>query len=307
MPAESLPERVASTSRAIRLALAQFAVPTDASEARARVERAIAAAAAGRADLVALPELCLLPYFPVESATEAFDLAEPIPGPASDWLGEIASGVGVAINTTLFERIAAGVYANTSVLVDREGRLVATYRKAHIPDDPGFGEKYYFTPGDRACAVATLDTDAGPLRVGLLVCWDQWYPEAARLAALQGAELLLYPTAIGWAPDEAAEHAAQHDAWRTMHRGHAIANAVYVAAANRVGVERETTFWGGSCVVAPDGAVLGEMGHADDGVAVVDIDRAAIERQRRFWPFLRDRRIDLYGGLTRRWLGEPEP
>ncbi|MEM9251263.1 MAG: nitrilase-related carbon-nitrogen hydrolase [Planctomycetota bacterium] len=271
------------------------------------MERAIDTAVDERADLVALPELCTLPYFPVEPSLEVFDLAEPIPGPTSAWLSAVARRAGVAVNTTAFERVAAGVYANTSLLIDQHGQVVATYRKAHIPDDPGFGEKYYFTPGDRACEVATLDTDSGPLRVGLLVCWDQWYPEAARLAALQGAELLLYPTAIGWAPDEEAEHSAQHDAWRTMHRGHAIANAVYVAAANRVGVERDTTFWGSSCVVAPDGAMLGEMGHADEGVIVVDIDLELIERQRRAWPFLRDRRIDLYGGLTRRWLGESEP
>lgn len=288
----------------MRLALAQFAVPAVIDAAIERVAAVVADAAADCADLVAMPELCTLPYFPVEPSPEVFDLAEPIPGPTSERLAELASGSAIALNTTLFERVAPGLYANTSVLIDRTGRVVATYRKAHIPDDPGFGEKYYFTPGDAPCAVATLDTEAGPLRVGLLVCWDQWYPEAARLATLQGAELLLYPTAIGWSPDEAAYHTAQHDAWRTTHRGHAIANAVYVAAVNRVGVERETAFWGGSLAVDSAGAVVGEMGHDGAGVVTVDLDLALIERQRRAWPFLRDRRIDLYGGLCRRWLDE---
>lgn len=290
----------------MRLALAQFAIPDRGEAAFDRVASAVASGASNGADLVALPELCTLPYFPAEPLPEMFDLAEPIPGPTSERLGEIARRSGVALNTTLFERVAAGLYANTSALFDRTGRLVATYRKAHIPDDPGFGEKYYFTPGDEPCVVATLETEAGSARVGLLVCWDQWYPEAARLAALRGAELLLYPTAIGWSPDEVEEHAAQHDAWRTAHRGHAIANGVYVAASNRVGVELGTDFWGGSLVAGPDGRVLGEMSHRDEGVLVLEIDRAAIERQRRVWPFLRDRRIELYGGLTRRWLGEGE-
>jgi len=289
----------------MKLALIQHAVPPDASAAGQRIGDLVATAAERGADLVALPELCTLPYFPVQADPATFDLAEPIPGPTSDFFADLARRHGVAINTSLFERVAPGLYANTAVLFDRVGRLVATYRKAHIPDDPGFGEKYYFTPGDEPCAVASLDTNRGPVRVGLLVCWDQWYPEPARLAALRGAELLLYPTAIGWLPDEADHHAAQHDAWRTMHRSHAIANACYVAAVNRLGVERDTTFWGASMVIDPAGSVVTQLPHDAEEVALVELDIAAIESQRRLWPFLRDRRIDLYGGLTQRWLGEP--
>jgi len=290
----------------MKLALAQHAVPSDASAAMQCIAGLVATAAERGADLVALPELCTLPYFPVEADPAMFDLAEPIPGPTSDAFAELARRHGVAINTSLFERVAPGLYANTAVLYDRAGQLIATYRKAHIPDDPGFGEKYYFTPGDEPCGVATLETTSGPVCMGMLVCWDQWYPEPARLAALRGAELLLYPTAIGWLPEEAEDHAAQHDAWRTMHRSHAIANACYVAAVNRLGMERDTTFWGASMLVDPAGSVVAQMPHDAEEVAVVEVDTRAIEPQRRLWPFLRDRRIDLYGGLTKRWIDRPD-
>ena len=232
-----------------------------------------------------------------------FDRAEPIPGPSTQYLGELAKRHGVVIVGSLFERRAAGLYHNTAVVLETDGRLVGTYRKMHIPDDPGFYEKFYFTPGDRG--FEPIDTSVG--RLGVLVCWDQWYPEAARLMALAGAELLLYPTAIGWDPDdEQDEKNRQRDAWILSHRGHAVANGLPVLSCNRVGREASPLgasgidFWGHSHVLGPQGEFLAKAGTAP-AVLTCDIDLARSEQVRRIWPFLRDRRIDAYGDLLRRY------
>jgi len=210
----------------------------------------------------------------------------------------LARELGVAIAGSVFEKRAAGLYHNTSVLLNESGELIGQYRKMHIPDDPGFCEKFYFSPGD----LGFQTVSAGGTRAGMLVCWDQWFPEAARLTAMQGAELLLYPSAIGWVDGEGeADQRAQREAWRTVQRSHAIANGVYVAAVNRLGREGSTTFWGGSFVADPAGQVVAEAGEREEQVLLADLDPAAIEAWRRGWPFLRDRRVDAYGGLTRKW------
>ena len=268
------------------------------------VERAIGfvrqAQRAG-ANIVCLQELFRTPYFCQSEEAANFDLAEPIPGPTSERLSQLGKELGVVIVASLFERRAAGLYHNTAIVLDADGALVGRYRKTHIPDDPAYYEKYYFAPGDLGfVAVKTKFAT-----VGVLVCWDQWYPEAARLTALRGAEIIFYPTAIGWHPSEKAEHGVkQASAWQTMQRAHAIANGVYVAAANRVGHEGPKSggieFWGGSFVADPFGVVLKEAGRGDEEVLVVRCDRQHLEQVRRHWPFLRDRRIDLYADLTRR-------
>ena len=262
-------------------------------EALARV-----AEAAGRgAGLVVLPELFLSPYPCQQEDPARFDAAEPIPGPATEALGKAAARHEVVIVSSHFERRAPGVYHNTALTFDADGSLAGRYRKMHIPDDPLYYEKFYFTPGDLGFqAIATRVGSIGPL-----VCWDQWFPEAARLAALGGATLLCYPTAIGWQHDEGmAVEAAQHDAWETVQRGHAIANGVFVAAVNRVGPEGGIRFWGRSFVADPFGRVLARASDREPELLVVDLDRAAVEQTRRHWPFLRDRRIDAYADLTRR-------
>ena len=266
----------------------------------ANVARALAGieeAAAQRADLVCLQELFRTPYPCQSENTARFDLAEPIPGPTTEALGKVAAARGVGVVASLFERRTEGLYHNTAVTFDAGGRIVGTYRKMHVPDDPLYYEKFYFTPGDLGFGAAQV----GGARVGTLVCWDQWFPEAARLTALAGAQVLVYPTAIGWQFDEgAAVDAAQHDAWETSQRAHAIANGVFVAAVNRVGTEGEIRFWGQSFVADPFGRVLARAPVDQEAVLVVECDLAEIERVRRDWPFLRDRRIDAYGDLTRR-------
>jgi N-carbamoylputrescine amidase len=276
-------------------------------EPEANLERAVArvrqAAEAG-AQVVCLQELFRSPYFCQRQDPALFDLAEPIPGPSTERLGRVARETGTVVVASLFERRAAGVYHNTAAVLDADGSLLGLYRKMHIPDDPLYYEKYYFTPGD--LGFRAFDTRFG--RVGVLVCWDQWYPEGARLTALQGAEVLLYPTAIGWHPSEKAEHgAAQHQAWELIQRSHAVANGVYVAAVNRVGYEQGGAgggleFWGASFVSDPFGTVLQRASHDREEVLVVPCDRRRLEEVRRNWPFLRDRRIDAYGGLTRRLI-----
>lgn len=264
------------------------------AKAAARVEEA-----AGRgAKVVCLQELFRSPY-PCQSEDERrFDWAEPIPGPSTEALGKVAARCGVSIVASLFERRAEGLYHNTAVAIDAGGRIASLYRKMHIPDDPLYYEKYYFAPGDTGFPSVAL----GPARVSMLVCWDQWFPEAARLAALGGAQILFYPTAIGWQFDEGADvDAAQHDAWETAQRAHAIANGVYVVAVNRVGREGDVRFWGQSFVADPFGRVLARASSADEEILVVECDLAQIERTRRLWPFLRDRRIDAYDGLLRRF------
>ena len=278
------------------------------SDPIANLDRAVShirEAARRGARVVCLPELFRTPYFCQREDAALFDLAEPIPGPTSDALAKIARELGVVVVASLFERRAAGVYHNTAVVLDADGTERGRYRKMHIPDDPLYYEKFYFTPGD--LGFRAFDTAVG--KVGTLVCWDQWYPEAARLTALAGADVLFYPTAIGWHPREKAEYgAAQVNAWQVMQRAHAIANGVYVAAVNRVGHEGSSDggieFWGTSFVSDPFGVVIAEAPRDDEAVLVVECDRAHQEDVRRNWPFLRDRRIDAYAPISKRLLDE---
>jgi N-carbamoylputrescine amidase len=278
------------------------------------LERAIAYVreAAGRgAKVVCLPELFQTQYFCQREDTVLFDLAEPIPGPTSTRLAEVARQQGVALIASLFEKRAAGIYHNTAAVFDADGALRGIYRKMHIPDDPLYYEKYYFTPGD--LGFRAFDTRAAG-RIGALVCWDQWYPEGARLTALQGAQVLFYPTAIGWHPAEKERYgASQHDAWRTIQRAHAIANGVYVAVVNRVGFENGDIrgnrapgegleFWGGSFICDPFGTVIAEAPHDKEEILIAEVDVSKLEDIRRNWPFLRDRRIDSYAPITNRYL-----
>jgi N-carbamoylputrescine amidase len=270
----------------------------------------IRAAARLGAQIVCLPELFRTQYFCQREDTRLFELAEAIPGPSTQRLAEVARESRVAIVASLFERRAAGIYHNTAVTLNADGAIAGVYRKMHIPDDPLYYEKYYFAPGD--LGFQAVDTAVG--RVGTLVCWDQWYPEGARLTALQGAEVLFYPTAIGWHPAEKEEFGeAQYDAWQTVQRAHAISNGVYVAGVNRVGVEHGDVmgnradgpgleFWGGSFLSDPFGRVIAQASHDKEEILLGEIDLALIEETRRNWPFLRDRRIDAYGPITKRFL-----
>jgi N-carbamoylputrescine amidase len=264
----------------------------------------IRAAAAQGAQVVCLPELFRSPYFCQSEDAVHFALAEPIPGPSTEALGAVARQAGVIVIASLFERRAPGLYHNTAVVIGADGAMVGSYRKMHIPDDPGYYEKFYFTPGDLGfCA---LGTPVG--RLGILICWDQWYPEAARLVAMAGADIIFYPTAIGWHPREKAQHgAAQRDAWRTVQRGHAIANGLYIAAVNRVGCEMPAgppglEFWGTSFLADPFGVVVAEASVDREETLIATVDPARIEEVRQAWPFLRDRRIDAYAGIERRFL-----
>jgi N-carbamoylputrescine amidase len=270
----------------------------------------IRTAAARGAQIVCLPELFRTQYFCQREELALFDLAEPIPGPSTEALSVVARELGVVIVASLFERRAPGLYHNTAVTLNADGAIASVYRKMHIPDDPLYYEKYYFTPGDLGFKAA--DTAHG--RIGTLVCWDQWYPEGARLTALQGAEILFYPTAIGWHPAEKAEFGeAQYDAWQTIQRAHAIANGVYVAGVNRVGHEQGDIlgnraegqgleFWGGSFLADPFGRIITKASHTDEEILIATLDLGLMEETRRNWPFLRDRRIDAYGGITKRFL-----
>ncbi len=277
------------------------------ADAKANLEHAIEMlhqASRSGAQILLLPELFLTQYFCQRCDASVFDLAESIPGPTTDRLSAVAKSLGKVIVASLFERRAAGLYHNTAVVFDADGTMLGLYRKMHIPDDPLFYEKYYFTPGDLGFKV--FPTKFG--KVGVLVCWDQWYPEGARLTALQGADLLVYPTAIGWHPAEKAQYGtAQHSAWETIQRSHAIANGIHVASINRVGHEvivgEGLEFWGGSFVSDPFGVLLAKGSHQQEEVLVTECDPARMEEVRRNWPFLRDRRIDAYGGLTSRYLG----
>lgn len=284
-----------------RLGLVQMRCDTDPAKNMAKAEERIRQAAQAGAQIVCLPELFLTPYFCQKQDIALFDLAEPIPGPSSERLSRVAKETGAVVVASLFEKRAVGVYHNTAIVFDCDGAMLGIYRKMHIPDDPLYFEKYYFTPGD--LGFRCFETKRA--RIGTLVCWDQWFPEGARLTALRGAELLVYPTAIGWHPKEKQEYGvSQYDAWRTVQRGHAIANGVYVAAINRVGHEGPRDggleFWGGSFVSDPFGVVLKQGSHDQEELIVVDCDRRRIEDVRRNWPFLRDRRIDAYQGVTER-------
>ncbi len=293
------------TSRTLRVALLQERDRGSIEANLAAIDVATARAAVAGAQLVLLQELHNGPYFCQHESVDEFDRAEAIPGDSTERLSALARRHGVVLVASLFERRAAGLYHNTAVVFDSDGTLVGKYRKMHIPDDPGFLEKFYFTPGD--LGFAPIDTSVG--RLGVLVCWDQWYPEAARLMALAGAELLLYPTAIGWDPNDVdAEKARQRDAWITVQRGHAVANGLPLLAVNRTGFEaapdgtgRGIQFWGSSFVAGPQGEFLAQAGEAEPELLVCDIDLARSEAVRRIWPFLRDRRIDAYGDLLRRY------
>lgn len=288
----------------MKIGLIQQASAATAEENRRRLAERIAEAAAAGAELVVLQELHDSLYFCQTESTDNFDLAEPVPGAATEFYGEVARRYGVVLVTSLFERRAAGLYHNTAVVFERDGSIAGRYRKMHIPDDPAYYEKFYFTPGD--LGFRPIRTSVGVL--GVQVCWDQWYPEGARLMALHGAEILIYPTAIGWeSSDTEQEQSRQLDAWRTVQRGHAVANGLPVVAVNRCGHEddpsgatRGIEFWGHSFVAGPQGEILAEAG-TEPCVKVVDVDMKRCEQVRRWWPFLRDRRIDEFDDLLRRY------
>jgi N-carbamoylputrescine amidase len=264
-------------------------------KALARIEDA----AKKGATVVCLQELFRSQYFCQKEDVALFALAEPIPGPTTEAIAKVARRHKLVVIASLFERRAAGVYHNTAVIIERDGSIGGMYRKMHIPDDPLYYEKFYFTPGD--LGFRTHDTSAG--KCGVLVCWDQWFPEGARLTALSGAQVLFYPTAIGWLPTETEEmNLAQHQAWETIQRAHAIANGVFVVAVNRVGREGQLTFWGQSFVADPFGRIVAKASSDREENLIVELDLARIEETRQNWPFLRDRRIDMYGGLTARLL-----
>lgn len=271
----------------------------DRDDNRQRLAEKITLLAQQGAELIVLQELHNGLYFCQTEDVNVFDQAEPIPGPSTEFFGALAKELGVVIVTSLFERRATGLYHNTAVVLEKDGTIAGKYRKMHIPDDPGYYEKFYFTPGD--LGFQPIDTSVG--RLGVLVCWDQWYPEAARLMALAGAQLLIYPTAIGYDPnDTREEQERQRMAWQTIQRGHAVANGLPVVTVNRVGDEDGVPFWGTSFVAGPQGELLYEAPVDQEAIAVVEVDMQRSEQVRRWWPFLRDRRIDAYTNLTRRFI-----
>jgi N-carbamoylputrescine amidase len=295
----------------LHVGLVQMQMGEDPEQNMHRAMDGVREAARDGADVVCLPELFRSRYFCQTEDPTNFSLAEAIPGPSTEQLAALSAELEVTIVASLFEERAPGLYHNTTAVLDRDHGYVGKYRKMHIPDDPRYYEKYYFTPGD--LGFKSFDTEAGNL--GVLICWDQWYPEAARLTALQGAEVLFYPTAIGWHPDEKeACGEAQREAWITAQRAHAIANGCFVAAVNRVGFEPDPTsdgdegieFWGTSFLIAPDGQFLARLPEDQEAVEVVACERARISDLRHGWPFFRDRRIDAYGGLTQRFIDESE-
>ncbi|HEY4899245.1 MAG TPA: carbon-nitrogen hydrolase [Terriglobales bacterium] len=296
--------------RNFTIGIVQMSCTPDPAENMERAIKHVRDAAKQGAELICLPELFQTQYFCQREDITLFELAEPIPGPATQRLAEVSRELKITLIASLFERRAPGVYHNTAAILDQNGSLLGIYRKMHIPDDPLYYEKYYFTPGD----LGFKAFDAGFGKFGTLVCWDQWYPEGARLTAAQGANVLFYPTAIGWHPDEKAQYGeAQYDAWRTIQRAHAIANGVYVAAVNRVGFEtgnirgnvatsKGLEFWGGSFIADPFGQIIAEAPHDKEMVLLAEVDIHRIEDVRRNWPFWRDRRIDAYAPITQRFL-----
>ena len=292
----------------MKTALIQLRCTADVEANKARLAASIAQAAQQGAQLVVLQELHNSLYFCQTEQTDLCDLAEPIPGPSTEFYGALARQHGVVLVTSLFERRAAGLYHNTAVVLETDGSIAGIYRKMHIPDDPAYYEKFYFTPGD--LGFHPIQTSVG--RLGVQVCWDQWYPEGARLMALQGAELLIYPTAIGYeSSDTPQEQERQREAWTTVQRGHAVANGLPVIAVNRTGHEPDPsgqtngiTFWGSSFVAGPQGEFLARASQDKEEILLVDIDLKRSENVRRWWPFLRDRRIEAFGGLTRRYIDD---
>ena len=305
-----MPSREEILADNFRVGLVQMSAMPDPDKNLQKAVDGLQQAAAKGAQIVCLPELFRTQYFCQREDTSLFDLAEAIPGPTTQRLAEAAKQLGIVVVGSLFEKRAAGVYHNTAVMFDADGSLRGIYRKMHIPDDPLYYEKYYFTPGD--LGFKAFDTQVG--RIGTLVCWDQWYPEGARLTALQGAQVLFYPTAIGWHPDEKEQYGtAQHEAWQTIQRAHAIANGLYVCAVNRVGHEngdirgnkapgKGLEFWGGSFIADPFGRIIAKASHEKEEILIGDVDIRLIEDTRRNWPFLRDRRIDSYGLITSRLI-----
>ena len=294
-----------------KVGLIQMRCTSEPDENLARAKDMVREAAKKGANIVCLPELFLTQYFCQREDAALFDLAEAVPGPTTEALAPLAKELNIVLIASLFEKRARGLYHNTAAMLDADGSVKGIYRKMHIPDDPLYYEKFYFTPGD--LGFKAFDTNVG--RIGTLVCWDQWYPEGARLTALQGAEILFYPTAIGWHPAEKEQYGvAQHDAWRTIQRAHAIANGVFVCVVNRVGHEDGNIrgnkakeglglqFWGGSFVADPFGRILVEGSHDKEEVLIADIDLKLLEDTRRNWPFLRDRRIESYGAIGHRFL-----
>ncbi|MEX2189436.1 MAG: carbon-nitrogen hydrolase, partial [Bacteroidota bacterium] len=287
--------------------LIQMSVGTDVAENLKKAVHKIEEAAGKGAKVVCLPELFRSQYFCQHEDAANFDLAESVPGPTTEAIGTLAKKLGAVIIAPIFERRATGVYHNSAAIMDSDGTMAGFYRKMHIPDDPAYYEKYYFTPGD--LGFKAVESSVG--RIGTLICWDQWYPEGARLTALQGAEILFYPTAIGWHPQEKEQYGKdQRDAWITVQRGHAIANGLYVAAVNRIGHEIPAKggagieFWGTSFIADPQGVVLAEASVDKEEILIAEVSTARIEDVRRNWPFLRDRRIDAYSPITRRFLDD---
>ncbi|MGC1479457.1 MAG: carbon-nitrogen hydrolase [Chthoniobacterales bacterium] len=295
---------MSASSGKVKVGLIQSRSVADPKGNLAIAERGIRSAAERGAQIICLQELFLTPYFCQSEDHANFELAEPIPGPTTETLSAVAGELGVVLVASLFERRAPGVYHNTAAVIDADGTYLGKYRKMHIPDDPLFYEKFYFTPGD--LGFQAYETRFG--KIGVCVCWDQWYPEAARLTALRGAQILFYPTAIGWHPTEKAEYGSrQHSAWETVQRGHAVANGCYVAAPNRVGLETPIggdgiEFWGQSFICDPSGVILDKAPDDEESILVTEVDLASVDTQRTHWPFLRDRRIDAYGEITRRLI-----
>ncbi|MCG3177091.1 MAG: N-carbamoyl-D-amino acid hydrolase [Candidatus Omnitrophica bacterium] len=286
----------ATKNRNVRIALVQMSCSAEMRSNLAKALDRIRAAAAKGARIVCLQELFRTEYFCKVEDSRLFDLAEPVPGPTVEAVSKVARREKVTVIASLFERRTAGIYHNTAAVIDADGSLLGKYRKMHIPDDPGFYEKFYFTPGDLGFKVfKTRYAD-----IGVLICWDQWFPEAARLTALEGAEILFYPTAIGWKQAEPEEARGYHASWETVQRGHAVANGVYVAAVNRVGREGEFRYWGQSFIADPSGHVTHRASSSQEEVMIADCDLSKVEKTRREWPFLRDRRIDAYSGLLKR-------
>lgn len=293
-------------TKELKIGLLQLSKSADVKENLRRTAEEITDLAHRGAELIVLQELHNSLYFCQVEDVNNFNLAEPIPGPSTAFYGELARELNVVIVTSLFEKRAPGLYHNTAVVMERDGSIAGIYRKMHIPDDPAYYEKFYFTPGD--LGFHPIDTSVG--RLGVLVCWDQWYPEAARLMALQGAEILIYPTAIGYeTSDTPEEQQRQREAWTTVQRGHAVANGLPVVTVNRVGFEPDPSgqtkgimFWGSSMVVGPQGELLYRASDNEEESIVVNIDLEHSEQVRRWWPFLRDRRIDQYGGITQRYI-----